>query len=295
MSQDDSDVINATVRRWQLTETLRQVRENAGLTIEQAADLLRATGLGKWSRSKLGRIETREQGVQSMEVQQLLDVYQVTDANLRVWILDLAATAQERGYWRAIRKDLPEDFHDVLNVEAALVARRQFETMLIPGLLQTPDFARAVIKGVHPGLDGDVAERRVMARVARQQVLSRANPLRYHVILDQAILERPVGRSATMREQLRRLIDEAATDHVTLQILPKAAGATPGLEGSFSIFSLPDPIPDFGYTEGTGPAAYIEDQAAVQACILKWEILTELALTQADSVTLIEEAMKGYR
>lgn len=295
MSQDSGDVVNATVRRWQLTETLRQLREQAGLTIEQAAEQLRATGPGKWSRSKLGRIETREQGVKIREVEQLLDLYQVTDASLHAWLLGLAATAHERGYWRAIRKDLPEDFHDFLNVEAALVALRQFETMVFPGLLQTADFTRALINGANPALAPDLVERRVLARMARQQVLTRTNPLHYHVILDEAILERPVGTPAIMRNQLRRLIDEAAGDHITLQILPKAAGASPAMDGPFSILTLPEPIPDFGYAEGPGGAAYIEDHADVRTCILKWDILTERALPQADSVDLIMEAAKGYQ
>jgi transcriptional regulator with XRE-family HTH domain len=295
MSQDNGSVVNATVRRWQLTETLRQLRERSGLTIEQAAEQLRAIGIGKWSRSKLGRIETREQGVQTREVEQLLDLYQVTDENLRTWLFELARTAHERGYWRAIRKDLPVDFHDFLNVEAALVALRQFETMLVPGLLQTADFFRALVNGASPGRAPDVVERRVIARIARQQVLTRANPLQYHVIMDAAILERPVGNPAIMRNQLRRLIDEAAAAHITLQILPKSAGASPGLDGPFSILTLPDPIPEFGYAEGHGGAVYIEDRAEVQTCILKWGILTERALTHADSIKLIEAALKDYR
>jgi transcriptional regulator with XRE-family HTH domain len=293
MSHNTGDVVNATVRRWQLTETLRQLRERAGLTIEQVAEQLRAQS-GKWSRSKLGRIETREQGVKIREVEQLLDLYQVTDASLRAWLLGLAATAHERGYWRAIRKDLPEDFHDFLNVEAALVALRQLETMVIPGLLQTADFTRALTNGGSPGLAADVVERRVIARMARQQILTRKDPLRLHVIIDEAILERPVGTRIVMRNQLRRLIDEAATDHVTVQVLPKKAGANPAMNGPFSVLTLPEPIPDFGYAEGPGGAVYIEDRELVRACILKWGILTERALCQADSVDLIKEAAKGY-
>ncbi|MGH3564839.1 MAG: helix-turn-helix domain-containing protein [Pseudonocardia sp.] len=293
MSQDSSDVVNATVRRWQLTETLRQLRERAGLTIEQAVERLR-TRPGAWSRSKLGRIETRVQGVRVREVEQLLDLYDVTDASLRVWLLDLAVTAQERGYWLAIRKDLPEDFHGFLGVEAALVALRQFETMLIPGLLQTADFTRALINGGSPGLAADVVERRVLARQARQQILTRASPLHLHVILDEAILERPVGTSAIMRNQLRRLIDESAADHVTVQVLPKAAGASPAMDGPFSVMSLPEPIPDFGYAEGPGGAVYIEDRELVRMCIVKWGILTERAVSPADSLDLIKEAAKAY-
>ncbi len=250
------------------------------------------TGSGAWSRSKLGRIETRAQGVRIREIEQLLDLYNVTDAALRVWLLDLAATAQERGYWLAIRKDLPEDFHGFLSVEAALVALRQFETMLVPGLLHTADFTRALINGANPGLAGDVVERRVMARLARQQILTRASPLHFHVILDEAVLERPVGTPAIMRNQLRYLIDESTADHITIQVLPKAAGASPAMDGPFSVLTLPEPIPDFGHAEGPGGAVYIEDRSDVRACIVKLGILTERALSQANSVDVIKKATK---
>jgi transcriptional regulator with XRE-family HTH domain len=287
------DVVNATVRRWQLTETLRQLRERAGLTIEEAAQQLQGTA-GKWSRSKLGRIETREQGVRVREVEQLLDLYRVSDPQLRGWLLDLAATAHERGYWHAIRKDLPEDFHEYLSVEAALVALRQFETMVVPGLLQTADFTRALINGASPGLAPDVVERRVLARMARQQVLTRPNPLQYHVIIEEAILERPVGGAEVMRAQLRHLIERASAENITLQVLPKSAGASPAMDGPFSVLTLPEPIPDFGYAEGPGGAVYIEDRANVRTCILRWGILTERALPQADSLDLIRKAAQSY-
>jgi hypothetical protein len=295
MLQDNDGLVNATVRRWQLTEALRQLREDKGLTIRQATERLKASGVGKWSRAKLGSIETRDHGVQSYEVKQLLDLYEVADENLRAWLVELALTPGERGYWRTIRKDLPKDFHEFASLEAALVAMRQFETMLIPGLLQTADYARAVINGVHPGLAPEVGERRVFARMSRQQVLDRTAPLDYHVILDEAVLERRVGSSLIMHHQLRRLVEEMEAGRVNLQVLPKAAGASPGLEGPFSVLTLPEPIPDFGYAEGPGGAAYIEDRADVEACTLRWIILTECALPQADSVTLIGKAAEGYQ
>lgn len=292
MTQDSGDAVSATVRRWQLTESLRQLREQAGLTMVEAAERLRQQP-GKWSRSKLQRIETREQGVKIREVEQLLELYQV-DATVRAPLLDLAATAHERGYWLAIRKDLPEDFHSVLDVEAALVAQRQFETMLIPGLLQTADFTRALMTGANPSLTGELIERRVLARMARQQVLSRARPLRLHAIIEEAILERQVGTPAVMRGQLRRLVDEAGAAHVTIQVLPKSAGASPAMEGPFSILSLPDPIPDFGYAEAPGRAVYIEDRDAVREYTLRFGILTQRALSPKRSVELIGEAARRY-
>lgn len=293
MGQPNGQLINGTVRRWQLTETLRQLRERKNLSLEEAADLLRAKA-GKWSRSKLSRIETREQGVRSHEVDQLLDLYDVSDDELRAWLLDLATTAHERGYWLAIRKDLPGDFHEFLNVEAALVAFRQLTTLVMPGLLQTPDYTRALVIGANPGLAFELVERRVLARVARQQVLTRPNPLQFHVIIEEAVMERPVGTPSVMRTQLRRLIEAAEMDHVTVQVLPKSAGATPALNGSFSILTLPEPIPDFGYAEGPGGSVYIEDRTDVRTCIERWGILTGRALSPAQSVDSIHAAGKTY-
>lgn len=293
MGPGSGDVANATVRRWQLTETLRHLRERTGLTIEQAAEQLNAQH-GKWSRAKLGRIENRAQGVKPREVEQILDLYEIAEGDLRMWVLSLAVTACERGYWRAIRRDLPEDFHEFLSVEAALVAYRQFETMLIPGLLQTADYTRAVVNGAYPGLPGEVVERRVLARQSRQQVLTRTKPLRLHVILDEAILERPVGGAAVMRTQLQRLVDESRKDHITVQLLPRNTGASPALEGPFSILTLPDPIPDFGYAEGPGGAVYVEDRETVRTYTFRWGILTEQALSEPASTELIAKVAQSY-
>ncbi|MBC6448074.1 helix-turn-helix domain-containing protein [Actinokineospora xionganensis] len=293
MGQDAGVAVTATVRRWQLTETLRGLREQSGMTIDQVVEKLSEQG-GKWSRSKLSRIENREQGVKSFDVERLLDAYGVDDDDVREWVLSLAERAGERGYWLAIRKDLPEDFHELLNVEAALLARRQLETMIVPGLLQTPDYTRALINGANPGMAHEVVERRVLARAARQRVLTRPSPVRYHVILDETVLERPIGTSPTMVGQLSRLTDAATQEHITIQVLPKSAGATPAVNGSFSILTLPDPIPDVGYAEGPGGAVYIEDRAEVRTCIERWGILTERALTVAESLEAIKAAGKTY-
>ncbi|MGQ0837142.1 helix-turn-helix domain-containing protein [Actinokineospora sp.] len=290
---DAGGSVNATVRRWQLTETLRTLREKNDLTMDQAVERLQALG-GKWSRSKISRIENREQGVKDYDVERLLDVYGVSDAGVRDWVHGLAARADERGYWLAIRKDLPEDFHGLLNVEAALLARRQLETMVVPGLLQTADYTRALITGANPGMAYEVIERRVLARAARQRVLTRPDPLRYHVILDETVLERPIGTPAVMRGQLSRLVDAAEAEHTTIQVLPKATGASPAVDGSYSILTLPEPIPEVGYTEGPGGAVYIEDRIEVGMCLERWGILTGRAYSPADSLALIRSTGKTY-
>lgn len=292
MTQDTS-LVSATVRRWQLAETLRQLREQAQLTHDQVIAELRK-GQGKWSRPKLSRIENREQGVKPRDVAQLLDVYGVTDQDQRAWLVELASTAHERGWVVGIRKNLPEDFHTLLNWEVALVARRQGETLLVPGLLQTAEYARALVTGIRPDLTEDEVERRVAARITRQQILTRAAPPNLHVILDAGVLERPVGALLVMRNQLRRLAESADAPHITIQVLPKSVGASPALEGPFSILTLPDPMLDVGYSDGPGRGVYIEDRDDVRECTLRFGILIEQSLSQADSVKLITDVARGY-
>jgi hypothetical protein len=195
-----------------------------------------------------------------------------------------------RGYWLSIRKDLPEDFQQLLHVEATLLAVRQLETLVVPGLLQTPDYTRALVAGGSPGRDFEIAERRVLARMARQRVLNRPKPLRYHVIVDETVLTRPIGTPSVMRGQLAKLVGAAESEHITFQVLPRSVGATPAVDGSFSILTLPEPIPDFGYAESPGGAMYIEDRAHVRELLEKWGILTERALSPGDSLDVIKAA-----
>ncbi|RSN70402.1 helix-turn-helix domain-containing protein [Actinomadura sp. WAC 06369] len=292
MTSDNGDAVSATVRRWQLTASLKQLREAAGLTIEQAVQRLNE-GPGRWSKPKLSRIENRHQGVKLKEVEQLLDLYGA-DAKTRTELLELAGTVGERGWWLTYRRDLPEDFHPLFNLEVAMVARRQFETLIVPGLVQTGDYARALINGIEPGLATTEVDRRVTARLARQQILSRESPPELHIILEESILERQVGTPKTMRTQLRRLAEIQDSGNATVQVLPKKLGASPALGGPFSILTLPEPIPDIGYTEGIGGSIYLETTEAVRFCTLRFGILTELALSPDDSVNRILSAAEAY-
>jgi transcriptional regulator with XRE-family HTH domain len=283
----------SAVSRWQLAETLRGLREEIGFTHDQVIAELKK-GQGTWSRPKLSRIENKEQRVKPPELKQLLDVYDLRDGTIRQWLFELADTPRARGWVSDIRKHLPQEFHRFLDWEVELVALRKFETLLVPGLLQTPEYARAIISGINPGLTEYEVEQRVMARIARQQILGRAKPPRLHVILDVGVLERPVGGPSVMRNQLRHLIEAAETTNVTIQILPKAVGASPALEGPFSILSLPEPVPDFGYAEGPEHDAYIEDREKVRAFTLRFGMLTEQSLSQADSVSCLAEVSQSY-
>jgi hypothetical protein len=281
------------IQLWQLAEALKQIREEKGLTCEDAGIALKSAVGGTWSKSKVSRIETRAYRPRRHEVEQMLDVYGVTGLAERAALLALQEGSAARGYWDAIRGDLPDDFHKVLDVEAALLERRQFETMLIPGLLQTIEFARALIADSTTNKSADVVERRVLARMARQQVLTKLNPLRLHVILDESILERPVGGPKVMRAQLQSLLDDGRGKHVTIQILPKSVGASPAMNGPFSVMTPPKPMPDFGYVEAPGKAYYTDDRDVVRDLTVRFAILSERALSPAKSAKLIAAAIRG--
>lgn len=292
MSQDSDGFVSATVRRWQLTETLKRLREEKGLTIEQVVGELSAK-YPRWSRPKLSRIESRRQGIKPRDIEQLLDLYE-TDRATRDRLLALAESANERGWWLTYRRDLPEDFHPLLSLEVAATGMRQFETLLVPGLLQTADYARAVISGITPGLSSDEVDRRVAARLARQQILSRDRPPEFHVILDEVILDRPIGRPAVMRGQLRRLAEAAESPQLTIQVLPKSIGVTCGLEGPFLTLSLPEPIPDIGYAEGVGGGVYLESVEDVRRCTLRFGMLIDQALSPSKSIKMIASAADRF-
>ncbi|MFD5750279.1 helix-turn-helix domain-containing protein [Streptomyces sp. NPDC127033] len=285
---------SSVVRRWQLADTLKGLRDRAGLTQEQAVGKLKE-GAGRWSAAKLSRIETRVHRVKPREAEQLLDAYGVMDTELRVALVQLATTSAEQGWWVSFGDELPDAVKPLISIEDGLVALRDFQPQLLHGLLQTADYARAVMNAVSPGAYGpEELERLVTARMIRQHVLAKSSPPRTHFIIDQAVLERFVGDASIMRAQLRKLLDVAEGPHVTVQVLPRDAGGTPGMEGPFALLSLPDPIPDIGYTEGPAGMLYIEDRDRVRLLTLRFGILTELALSCADSTDLIVEAMNSY-
>jgi transcriptional regulator with XRE-family HTH domain len=288
------DVSGSVVRRWQLAAALKMHREQAGLTQEQAIDRL-ATGTARWSRSKLSRVENREHHVKPREVEQLLDAYGVTDAATRAALAQLATASHERDWWVGFGKEFPDQLRPLLSLESGMVGLRDFQNQLVHGLLQTADYTRALAMSINPGLfDPAELERRVAARMARQQILTKDDPPQLHFILDEAILQRLVGDRIVMHDQMRRLLNATEKPNITIQVLPLDVGGSPGLEGPFTLLSLPDPIPDIGYTEGRAGPCYIEDRDRVRDWVLRFGMLTQQALSREESAQLIAEAMKSY-
>jgi hypothetical protein len=283
--------VSPTLRLWQLAESLRGHRERRELTIEQAATRLKPHS-PRWSRSKLQRVETRSYAPQPAEVEHLAAVYQVP-ADETAALVQMAREARQKGWWQS--SALPKLTQTIVGLEQAATTVRQFELALVPGLLQTSDYARALMTTITPTTPIEVIENRIAARMTRQHVLTGNDPLSYEAILSEAVLHCPVGDSRVLRGQLERLLELAGAPNIAIQVLPFAAGAHPGMQGSFTIVTLPDLAPDVGYVEGPAGSIYLEEQDDVRRCTMHFAVLSSVALSPAESAGLISTTLERYQ
>lgn len=283
--------VSPTLRLWQLAESLRGHRERCDLTIEEAANKLKKHS-ARWSRSKVQRIETRNYSPKPPEVEQMAKAYDITGDDADE-LVQMAAEARQRGWWQ--RSAVPKEGQTMIGLEQAAKTVRQFDLGLIPGLLQTSDYARALMATIEPSTPADVLEHRAAARMVRQQVLTRDNPLELQVVLTEAVLRTPVGSSRVMRGQLESLLETTSRPNIIIQILPFAAGAHPGLEGAFTLLTLPHLASDVGYVEGIAGYVYLESQDDIRRCTMRWATLSALAMQPAPSMELISTILEMYR
>jgi transcriptional regulator with XRE-family HTH domain len=271
----------ATVVRMMLGAQLRRLREAAGITPEQAGYEIRS------SRSKISRMEHGRVGFKLRDVGDLLTLYGLTDEQLRSGLLSLARQANSQGWWTQFGDILPDWFETYLGLEAAASLIRTFELQFVHGLFQTEDYARAVTMLGHRTAPAAEVDRRVGLRMARQQVLSAAEPPRVWSVMDEAALRRPVGGRDVMRAQLARLIEVAGMPQVTVQVVPFQRGGHAAAGGSFSVlrFSEPD-LPDVVYIEQLTSALYLERRADVDHYMEIMNRLSAEALTPAETVDL---------
>jgi len=166
---------------------------------------------------------------------------------------------------------------------------------VVPGLLQTSDYARALMAAIEPTTPPEVLENRVAARMIRQQVLTRSDPLEYQVILSEAVLRCPVGGRRVWRGQLERLVETTGEPGPTIQVMPFEAGPHPGMEGAFTILTLPELASDVGYVEGITGAIYLESQDDVRRCTMRFAVLSSVALSPSASIELISTILAEYQ
>ncbi|MGC5039604.1 MULTISPECIES: helix-turn-helix domain-containing protein [unclassified Streptomyces] len=279
------------VRRRKLGAELRALRAAAGLTSGEAARLV------GWHQSKVSRIETGTSGVKPADVRLLLDAYRVADTQLRELLTMLAGSDDSGGrhhWWHAYRGVLPPTYRDFISLESQAGAMRTLETTVVPGLLQTPEYARAVTKAAVEGLSEDRLDTLVEVRLARQVVLRADPPLRLSAVLDEAVLRREVGGPGVMARQLERLVEAARLPQVRLQVLPFAAGAHIGVTGPFVIFSFSSTSDlDVVVLDHLTSSLYLERKEDLQAYTEAFNALQIHALSPEDSLDFIAGTATG--
>jgi transcriptional regulator with XRE-family HTH domain len=270
-----------TVQRMLVGARLRRLRTEMGLTREEAAEAIRAS---EW---KIHRLENGQVGFKDRDIVDLLRLYEVTDPEEVAEFVTMAREANTPGWWRHYGDLLPSWFRTYVDLEAAASLIRTYEGQFVPGLLQTDDYMRAVVRGAHLDNSEEVG-RRVRLRMARQTLLTREQPPRLWAVIDEAALRRPVGGPGVMRGQLERLLDASKLPNVTLQILPFAAGAHPAMVGSFSILRFPDEeLPDVVYLEHLTSASYLNKAEEVDRYLHVMESICVRAAPPERTVELL--------
>lgn len=274
-----------TIRRRRLASELRRLREAAELTIDEVGEKLEC------SASKVSRIETGHVGVTPRDARDMLELYGIT-GDEREALVQLAREARKPGWWHAYKEVFTGTF---VGLEADASSLRAFQALLVPGLLQTETYARAVIRAMRPDSDESEIQRRVAARTARQQLLSDPNPPEYWAVIDEAVLHRMVGGPEVMAKQAQRLLELGQLPHVTIQVVPFTAGAHPGMEGPFLILGFPEQAdPDVVYVDSTSGGFFLELPPDVRRYSLMFDHLRAAALKPDDSLALIAQAAERY-
>ena len=286
MTETQSDWAGPTVRRMLVGARLRRLRTELGLTREEAAQAIRAS---EW---KIHRLENGQVGFKDRDIIDLLALYQVTDPAEVADFLTLTREANTPGWWQHYGDVLPSWFRTYVDLEQAATLIRTYEGQFVPGLLQTDDYMRAVVRGAHLEESGEEVGRRVRLRMARQILLTRQGPPRLWAVVDEAALRRPVGGKEVMRGQLERLIEATKLPNVTLQILPFASGAHPAMVGSFSVLRFPDEeLPDIVYLEHLTSALYLNKPDEVDQYLHVMESICVRAAAPDQTVELLDQIL----
>jgi len=265
---------------------LRRMREQAGISRADAGWQIRA------SESKVSRMELGRVGFKERDVSDLLELYGMQDEDERFRLMELARAANNPGWWSRYGDVMPSWFTNYVGLEVAATLIRTYEVMFVPGLLQTEEYARAVVQMGKAYLPAEEVEQRVALRVTRQQVLNRASPARLWVVGDESVLRRPIGGEDIMRAQIEHLMKWAQQPNITLQIMPFSSVGYPGAGGAFSILRFPEgDLPDIVYIEHAASALYLDKLEEVDEYVAIMEALTIAAAPVSQTENLLREAL----
>lgn len=276
---------NPTVRQRQLGMRLRQLRTGLGLNVEDVAEKLMC------SAAKISRLETGARRPILRDIRDLCGIYQVDEATAAE-LMTLTREAREQGWWTRY-EDLNLTPYIGLEQDASSITH--YSMCYVPALLQTEDYARAIIKSVLPGIGPQVHQQRIEARLRRQSRLTGDNPPRYRVLLDEAVLRRPLGHPALMTAQLEKILKLAEVGRVTVQVLPFEAGACVTADSMFVFLEFSgQTLPPVVYVEGLVSDHYYERDADIARYREAVEYLRDAALSPRDSVQFMTAVLKDY-
>jgi transcriptional regulator with XRE-family HTH domain len=269
-----------TVRRRELGARLRALRTNRGWTVEQVAERL------QFSPSKVSRLENGFRGVSARDIKDICDLYDVQDEQRRQ-LTDLAAEGKQRAWWQS--RELPYSTYVGLEADAATIS--DFGLGLIPGLLQTEDYARAVLTAIYPRLTADVMEQRLAGRLERQRALTSAQPPGFEAVLDEGVLHRVGGSPSVMRAQLAHLLTASELPNVRIWVLPFEAGLLPVPNNKFIVLSFREPtVPGVVFIEGLTGDLYLGPADGLAEYQEAFSAMRAMAATPSHSRDIIAAA-----
>jgi transcriptional regulator with XRE-family HTH domain len=280
-----------TVRRRRLGTELRKLRESNGYKLEEVAAQLGV------APSTLSRIETGKAPTKSAYLSQMLESYGVDDPAQRQVLIDMAREGHRKGWWAAYDDVLPSGFDIYVGLEAEATAIRGYETSVVPGLLQTPDYARALLHAERPELLPHEIDRLVELRIRRQEILTRTDPPppTLWAVMDEAALRRHIGGRETMHAQLQQLIERSKLPNVTLLVMPDDLGAHAGLDGPFAIFQFEASARPVVYVEGQAGNLYLEKDDDLRRCQQTMNHILAAAPGPERSLALIRQVAKEMK
>jgi transcriptional regulator with XRE-family HTH domain len=277
--------VNPTVRQRELSLRLRKLRTGLGLTVDDVADKLMC------SAAKISRMETGARRPILRDVRELCALYSVDEATTAE-LMQLTRQAREQGWWTRY-EDL--GLHPYIGLEQEATSITAYSMYWLPGLLQTEDYARAIIKAVFPRVEPVVHEQRVAARLRRQERLADLSPPRYRVILDEAVLRRRVGNSEVMAAQIDKIAESAAAGRVVVNVILADAGVYPVADSNFILLEFADTqMPPVVYVEGLGSGQLYERPGDIQRYRDSIEYIRDFALNPADSLTHLADVRKVW-
>ncbi|MDT0549670.1 MULTISPECIES: helix-turn-helix transcriptional regulator [Streptomyces] len=279
--------VGPTVRRRRLGQELRRLRQEKGMTAEEVAEELMV------SQSKISRLENGRRSISQRDVRDLCRTYKVEDKALVDSLMQMAKESRQQGWWNAFG-DVPYSVYIGFETDAASL--RVYEPQVLPGLLQTPEYAEAVISGALPEAPQDQIAQRVQVRLRRQErITDPAAPLRLWAVVDEAAMRRVVGSPKVMSEQLDYLVRMSHEPHVTVQAIPFDMGSHPGMSGQFTILEFSDESDtSVVYLEGVTSDLYLEKHTDVQSYSMMYEHLRAQALNADQSREFISEVARDH-